>query len=141
MSQNEDNALQRHRDLRMIMLTKSIESTERLVDLKMKMYDRMGEVGSDTYSLTAINLLMEKLQQLNANLETMVSEVRSTNPIVGNLLDNAKIATMGLVTPAGKGDNSNRLVADITRGIPKCDEGDVNDEGGWDVDDFVEAVV
>ncbi len=141
MSQNEDDAVQRHRDLRMVMPTKSIKSTERLVDLKMKMYDRMGEVGSDTYSLMAINLLMEKLQQLNADLETMVSEVRLTNPIVGNLLGIAIIATMGLVTPAGKGDNSNGLVADITRGIPKCDEEDDNDEGVWDDDDFVEAVV
>ena len=134
MAQNEDDAVQRHRDLRMVMLTKSIESTERLVDLKMKMYDRMGEAGGDTYSLTGINLLMEKLEQLNADLETMVSEVRLTNPIVGNVLDNAKIA-MGLVTLAGtplagKGDDSNGLVTDTTRGMPKCDEDedDDNDE-------------
>ena len=80
----------------MVMLTKSIESTERLVNLKMKMYDRMGRDGSDTFSMTAINLLMEKLEQLNADLESMVSEVRLTNPIVGNVLNNAKIA-MGLV--------------------------------------------
>ena len=140
MAQNEDNAVQRHCDLRIVMLTKSIESTERLVDLKMKMYDRMGEAGCDTYSLTAINLLMEKLEQLNADLETMVSEVRLTNPIVGNVLDNAKIA-MGLVTPAGKGDDSNRLVTDITRGMPKCEEEDDNDEGVCKDDDFVEVVV
>jgi hypothetical protein len=126
MAQNKDNAVQRHRDLLMVMLTKSIESTERLVDLKMKMYDRMGEAGGDTYSLTGINLLMEKLEQLNADLETMVSEVRRTNPIVGNVLDNAKI-TMGLVTLAektlaGKGDDSNSLVTDTTMGTPKCDD-------------------
>ena len=35
MAQNEDDAVQCHCDLRMVMLTKSIESTERLVDLKM----------------------------------------------------------------------------------------------------------
>ncbi len=133
MAQNKDDAVQRHRDLRMVMLTKSIESTERLVDLKMKMYDRMGEAGGDTYSLTGINLLMEKLEQLNADLETMVSEVMLTNPIVGNVLDNAKIA-MGLVTLAGtplagKGNDSNGLVTDTTRGMPKCDEEDDNDEG------------
>ncbi len=55
----------------------------------MKMSDRMGVEGSETYSLMAINLLMEKLEQLNADLASMVSEVRFTNPIVGNVLDNA----------------------------------------------------
>ena len=100
MAQNEDDAFQRHHDLHMVMLTKSIESTERFVDLKMKMYNRMGHDGTDTYSLTAINLLVEKLEQLNDDLESMVLEVRLTNPIVGDVLDNAKIV-MGLVTPAG----------------------------------------
>ena len=51
MAQNEDDAVQRHCDLRMVMLTKSIESTERFVNLKMKMYDRMGRDGSDTISM------------------------------------------------------------------------------------------
>ncbi len=139
MAQNEDDAVQRHCDLRMVMLTKSIELTERLVDLKMKMYDRMGEVGGDTYSLTGINLLMEKLEQLNADLETMVSEVRLTNPIVGNVLDNAKIA-MGLLTLAGKtlagkGDDTNSLVTDTTMGMPKRDEDDDKEEGVFEDDD------
>ena len=68
MTQNEDDAVQCHRDMRMVMLTKSIESTERLVELKMKMYDRMGVEGSETNSLMANNLLMEKREQLNADL-------------------------------------------------------------------------
>jgi hypothetical protein len=85
MAQNEDDAIQRHRDMRMLMLTKSIESTERLVELKMKMSDRMGVEGLETHSLMAINLLMEKLEQLNADLASMVLEVRLTNPVVGRL--------------------------------------------------------
>jgi hypothetical protein len=121
------------------MLTKSIKSTERLVDLKMKMYDRMGCDSSDTYSLTAINLLMGKLEQLNADLESMVLEVRLTNPIVGNVLDNAKIA-MGLVTP-GNGDDSIGLVTDKTRGMPKCDEEYDNDEYVGEDEDFFEEVL
>jgi hypothetical protein len=85
---------------------------------------------------------MEKLEQLNANLETMVSEVRLTNPIVGNVLDKAKIV-MGLVTLAGKtlagkGDDTNSLVTDTTMGMPKCDEDDDNEEGVFEDDDFVE---
>jgi hypothetical protein len=82
MAQNEDDAVQRHRDMRMVMLTKSIESTERLVELKMKMADRMGVDGSENDNLMAINRLLEKLEQLNADLALMVSEVRLTNPIV-----------------------------------------------------------
>jgi hypothetical protein len=118
MAQNEDDAVQRHRDMRMVMLTKSIESTERLVELKMKMSDRMRVEGSETHSLMAINLLMEKLEQLNVNLASMVAEVRLTNPIVGNVLDNAKKA-MGLVTTIANGK---------AMGMPKCDEDYDNDE-------------
>jgi hypothetical protein len=114
MAQNKDDAVQCHRGLRMVMLTKSIEPTERRIDLKMKMYDRVGPDGSDRYSLTANNLLMDKLEQLNLNLESMVLEVRLTNPFVGNVLDNVKIA-MGLVTPAVKGDETIGLVTDNTR--------------------------
>ena len=42
MAQNEEDANQRHRDMRMMMLTKQIESTERLIEFKMKMSERMG---------------------------------------------------------------------------------------------------
>ena len=49
MAQNEDYAVQHHQDMHMVMLTKSIESTKRLVELKMKMSDRMGVEGSETH--------------------------------------------------------------------------------------------
>jgi hypothetical protein len=61
----------------MVMLTKQIESTERLIELKIKMSDRMGGGGSE-----AIEALMDKLDNLSANLDSMMSEVRVTNPIV-----------------------------------------------------------
>ena len=41
MAQNKDDAEQGHRDMRLVMLTKQIESTERLVELKLKMLERM----------------------------------------------------------------------------------------------------
>jgi hypothetical protein len=155
MAQNEDDAVQRHRDMRMrmVMLTKSIESTERLVELKMKTYDRMGDKGSETHSLTVMNLLMEKLEQLNADLVSMVSEVRLTNPIVGNVLDNAKKKKMGLVTTANGNDamglvttangNMGRLKCDDDQmmGMPKCDEDYDNDEDIIDDEDFAKEVI
>jgi hypothetical protein len=45
------------------------------------------------------------------------------------------------VTPAGKGDDSNRLITDLTRGMPKCDEENNNDARVCKDDDFVESVV
>ena len=137
----------------MAMLTKSIESTERLViELKMKMYDRMGVESSETHNLMVINLLMEKLEQLNADLASMVSEVRLTNPIVGNVLDNAKIA-MGLVTTANGNDvmglvttangNMGRSKCDVneTMGMPKRDEDYDNDEDVVEDEDFTENII
>jgi hypothetical protein len=121
----------------MVMLTKSIESTERLVELKMKMADRMGVEGSETHNLMAINLLMEKLEQLNADLASMVSEVRLTNPIVCNVLDNAKKA-MGLDTTTANGTTANGTKK---MGMPKCDEDFDNEEDVDDVGDFVEEIL
>ncbi len=48
---------------------------------------------------------------------------------------------MGLVTPAGNGDDSIGLVTDKMRGMPKCDEEDDNDEDVGKDEDFVEEVV
>jgi hypothetical protein len=48
------------------------------------MSDRMGGGG-----LEAIYTLIDKLENLNANFDSMMLEVRATNPIVGNLLANS----------------------------------------------------
>ena len=96
------------------------------------MADRMGVDGSETQHLMAINRLMEKLEQLNIDLASMVAEVRLTNPIVGNVLDNAK-KVMVLITTTANGND------DEKQGMPKCDEDYNNKEGGADdVGDFVE---
>jgi hypothetical protein len=99
----------------MVMLSKQIKSTERLIELKIKMSDRMGGGG-----LEAIETLMDKLENLSANLDSMMSEVRVTNPIVGNVLANATKA-MGLESDAK------------VQGMPKRDEDD-KDDGEFDKD-------
>ncbi len=83
MAQNEGDANQ-------LMLTKQIESAERLIEFKMKMSERLG---LDLFD--GINNQMDKLEQLNADLEIMMGEARSINPIVGNVLENAA-KSMGL---------------------------------------------
>jgi hypothetical protein len=115
MAQNKDDAIQQHRDIWMVMLGKQIKSTERLIELKIKMSDRMGGGG-----LEAIETLMDKLENLSANLDSMMSEVRVTNPIVGNVLANATKA-MGLESDAK------------VRGMPKRNEDD-KDDGEFDKD-------
>jgi hypothetical protein len=47
----------------------------------------------------AIHTLMDKLEKLNTDLDSMMSEVRATNPIVGNVLANVAKA-MGLDSAA-----------------------------------------
>ncbi len=74
----------------MMLLTEQIESTERLIEFKMKMSERMG---LDLFD--GITNLMDKLEQLNADLEIMMGEVWSINPIIGNVLENVA-KSMGL---------------------------------------------
>jgi hypothetical protein len=115
MAQNEDDAIQQHRDMQMVMLTKQIKSTKRLIELKIKMSDRMGGGGLEANCFMAIHTLMDKLEKRNADLDSMMLEVRATNPIVGNVLANAAKA-MGL-------DSAAKVM-----GMPKRDE-DGKDDG------------
>jgi hypothetical protein len=75
MAQNEDDADQRLRDMRMLILTKQIESTEQLVELKLKTSAMMGSEAQVNF---AINLLMEKLEGFHRVLETMMEETSHT---------------------------------------------------------------
>jgi hypothetical protein len=111
MAQNKDDANQQHRDMQMVMLMKQIELTERLIELKMKMSNRMGGGGLEAHCLMAFNTPMDKLEKLNLDLDSMMSEVRATNPIIGNVLANSAKA-MGL-------DSAAQVL-----GMPKCDEDD-----------------
>jgi hypothetical protein len=87
MAQNKDNANQHHQDVHMVMITKQIELTEQLVELKLKTLERMSMgAGSEAQEFMSVNILMEKLENLNKDLNSMMTEKRSTNPIVGNAL-------------------------------------------------------
>ena len=93
------------------MLSKHIESTKRLVELKLKTSARMSLGESEAQVNFTINLLMEKLERFSGELETMMQEKRTTNSIVGNVLSMAATA-MGLEKGAtamglAKGDEDN----------------------------------
>ena len=115
MAQNKDDANQRHRDMRMLIVTKQIEFTERLVELKLKMSARMSLADSEAQVNFAINLLMEKLEGYHGVLETMMEEKRTINPIVGTVLSMAATA-MGLA----KGDEGTTAI-----GLEKGDNDDI----------------
>ncbi len=83
MAQNEDNADQHHRDMHIVLLTKQIESAKRLVELKMKMLERMSVGGLEEQVIMLINILMDKLEKLKADHESIMTEKRTTNLIVG----------------------------------------------------------
>jgi hypothetical protein len=66
------------------------------------MSERMNLGGSEEAQVfSLINLLMEKLERLNEDLETMMKEKWTTNPIVGNVLAIAAKA-MGLAKSENK---------------------------------------
>jgi len=66
------------------------------------MSERMNLGGSEEAQVfLLINLLMEKLERLNEDLETMMKEKWTTNPIVGNVLAIAARA-MGLAKSENK---------------------------------------
>ncbi len=79
------------------------------------MSDRMGGGESEANCFMAIHTLMDKLEKLNTNLDSMMSEVRATNSIVGNVWENVAKA-MGL-------DSAAKVM-----GMPKHDE-DSKDDG------------
>ena len=127
MAQNENDADQRHRDMLMLIVTKQIKSTERLVELKLKTSARMSSAGLEAQVNFAINLLMEKLEGYHGVLETMMEEKRTINPIIGNVLSMAAMA-MGLAKGAM---TAIRLTkedgAETAIGLEKGDDDDIEE--------------
>jgi hypothetical protein len=106
MAQNKDDADQSHQDMRMVILSKQIESTEHLVELKSKTLERMSLGGPEAQIFMSINLLMENLEKLNEQLDAMMTEKRSTNPIAGNVL---VIASKAMVLPKRDKDHNDNI--------------------------------
>ena len=115
-AQNKDDAKQRHRDMPMLMLLKQIEHTKRLVELKLKTSALMSLGESEAQVNFTIKLLMEKLERFSGELETMMQEKRTTNPIIRNVLSMAAKA-MGLAKGDDDdiGENSADFVSDMLK--------------------------
>jgi hypothetical protein len=95
IAQSEEDAIHHRRELKLVQLSKLIESMENLIGLKLKMVDRIGNGDSSAQFNMSINILMEKLERLNGELEQLSADTTKINPIVGSVLDQAAKA-MGL---------------------------------------------
>jgi len=114
IAQNEDDAAHRRRELDVVRLSKLIESTEKQIELKLKLAEKFGEE-YNAHFMMSINLLMEKLERYNEELEKYGSDATTQSPIVGSVLMQAARAM----------------------GLPKNDEDAADDND----DDFVTAVL
>ncbi len=105
MAQNKDNADQAHRNMRLATIMKRINTTQKMIDWKMTIWEWMVDVTTKDSLFVSISSLMDKVEDLNSQLEAMGEEMRTGNPNVLNVLLNAA-KSMGLSNvdskPAGK---------------------------------------
>ena len=100
MAQNEDDAVQRHRDMRWATITKMIDTTQKMIDVKMRLADSMvGNAGMGDELRMSVFKMMEKIEKWNEDMERMMEEKRESNPIVGRVLEHAA-RSMGLAVPS-----------------------------------------
>ena len=87
MAQNEDDVVQRHRDMRWATITKMIDTTQKMIEVKMILADSMlGNRMGDELNMSVLKMI-EKIEKWNEELELMMAEKRESNPIVGRVLE------------------------------------------------------
>jgi len=95
MAQNEDSAAQAHRDLRVVTIMKRAELTQKMIQMKMTMWEKMVDGVAKENLYGSIHDLFVKAEDLENQLQEVGSEERVCNPIVLSVLSN--VATpMGL---------------------------------------------
>ena len=120
MAQNEDDAVQQHRDMRWATITKMIDTTQKMIDVKMNLADsRVGNGMGDELRMSVLKM-MEKIEKWNEELERMMAEKCESNPIVGGVLEDA-VRSMGLTVPratmttgTSKNDDENFVTSLLT---------------------------
>jgi hypothetical protein len=89
MAQHKDNADQAHRDMRLAKIMECINSTQKMIEFKMTMWERMLDVTTKDSLFVSISSLRDKVEDLNSQLEAIGEEMRTGNPIVLSVLSNA----------------------------------------------------
>ena len=95
MAQNEDSAAQAHRDLRVVTIMKRAELTQKMIQMKMTMWEKMVDGAAKENLYGSIHDLFVKAEDLENQLQEVGSEERVCNPIVLSVLSNVA-TSMGL---------------------------------------------
>ena len=115
MAQNEESAVQAHRDMRMTGIMKRIENNTQLIQIRMSLWKELDEGEVKNTMMKYISDLLDKGEHLDRELEGMIAEGRNSNPIVNHLLFNAA-SSMGYKIGAGDevvgGKTSGEVLAD-----------------------------
>ena len=102
MTWYDNDAFQRHRDMRWATITKMINTTQKLqkmIDVKMNLADSIVGNGMGDELRMSVLKMMEKIEKWNDELKLMMAEKRELNPIVGRVLEHAA-RSMGLTVPS-----------------------------------------
>ena len=95
MAQNEDSAAQAHRDLRVVTIMKRAELTQKMIQMKMTMWENMVDGAAKEKLYGSIHNLFVKIEDLDNQFQEVGSEERVCNPIVLSVLSNVA-TSMGL---------------------------------------------
>ena len=95
MAQNEDSAAQAHRDLRIITIMKRAELTQKMIQMKITMWEKMVDGAAKEIMYESIHKLFVTSEELETQLQEVGSEERVCNPIVLSVLSNVA-TSMGL---------------------------------------------
>jgi hypothetical protein len=107
MAQNEEGAAQAHRDMRLVTIMKRAELTQKMIEMKMSMWEKRIAGAANRKIYESIQGLFDKAEDLQTQLQDMGSEERVCNPILLSVL--STVATsMGL----GSGKTSGEVESD-----------------------------
>ena len=95
MAQNKDSAAQAHCDMRLVAIMKRAELTQKMIEMKMGMWEKMEDGAAKEKIYESIQDLFDKSEDLQTQLQDVGSEERVCNPIVLSVLSNVA-TSMGL---------------------------------------------
>ncbi len=104
MAQNEDSAAQAHCDLRVVTIMKRAELTQKMIQMKMAMWEKMVDGAAKENMYGSIQELFVKAEDLENQLQEVGSEERVCNPIVLSVLSNVA-TSMGLSSLKTSGES------------------------------------
>ena len=77
MAQNEDSAPQAHRDMRLVTIMKRAEMTQKMIEIKMSMWEKMGSGVFKDKILESIENLFVQSEDLQTQLQEIGSQGKS----------------------------------------------------------------